>query len=115
MMEDLKNLPLGHPDVYRNRTLNWNPRFVTPLPCNKTFPLILPSQFDVGLPQPEVSLWASGQFLSGSPPVAAGTAGVRLPGRGGVEEPPRPGGPPHSRLTGGDVGGAECSPRQSAD
>ena len=88
---------------------------LVPLYCNKTFSLKLPSQFDVSLPQPEVSLWAAGQFLPGSPPVAAGTAGVRLPGPGGVEEPPRPGGPAHSRLTGGDVGGAECSPRQSAD
>ena len=28
LLEDLKNLPLDHPDVYRNRTLNRNPRFV---------------------------------------------------------------------------------------
>ena len=29
MLEDLKNLPLSHPNVYRNRTLNRNPRYVT--------------------------------------------------------------------------------------
>ena len=28
MLEDLKKLPLDHPDVCRNRTLNRNPRFV---------------------------------------------------------------------------------------
>ena len=28
MLEDLKRLPLSHPDVYRNRTLNRNPRYV---------------------------------------------------------------------------------------
>ena len=29
LMEDLKKLPLEHPDIYRNRTLNRNPRYVT--------------------------------------------------------------------------------------
>ena len=29
MLEDLKRLPLGHPDIYRKRTLNRNPRYVT--------------------------------------------------------------------------------------
>ena len=31
MLEELRKLPLDHPDVYRNRTLNRNPRFAIPL------------------------------------------------------------------------------------
>ena len=31
MLEDLRKLPLDHPDICRNRTLNRNPRFVIPL------------------------------------------------------------------------------------